>query len=90
MINKQPLIDRFLSYVTIDTQSDENSNTTPSTEKQWVLAKKLHQELIDLGLTDVSIDDNGYIMATLPSNSTKKSPVIGFISHKKNVIGCMI
>ncbi|MAW95119.1 MULTISPECIES: peptidase T [unclassified Leeuwenhoekiella] len=81
MINKQPLIDRFLSYVTIDTQSDENSNTTPSTEKQWVLAKKLHQELIDLGLTDVSIDDNGYIMATLPSNSTKKSPVIGFISH---------
>ena len=81
MIEKQPLINRFFSYVTVDTQSDENSTTTPSTEKQWVLAKQLHQELVDLGLTDVSIDENGYIMATLPSNSSKKSPVIGFISH---------
>ncbi len=81
MLSKQELIDRFISYVTIDTQSDAESSTTPSTEKQWDLAHKLHQELLDLGLSDVSIDDNGYIMATLPATSTKKIPVIGFISH---------
>lgn len=81
MLSKQELIDRFISYVTIDTQSDAESATTPSTEKQWDLARKLHQELLDLGLSDVSIDDNGYIMATLPATSTKNLPVIGFISH---------
>ena len=81
MLSKQELIDRFISYVTIDTQSDAESSTTPSTEKQWDLARKLHQELLDLGLSDASIDSNGYIMATLPATSTKKIPVIGFISH---------
>ena len=77
----QQLIDRFLSYVKIDTQSDPNSDTTPSTEKQWDLANELVNELEQIGLQDISIDDNAYIMATLPSNVNKKVPVIGFISH---------
>ncbi len=81
MIAKQPLIDRFISYVTIDTQSNPDSDTTPSTPKQWDLVRKLHQELLGLGLEDVSLDDNGYIMATLPGTSSRKLPVIGFISH---------
>ena len=75
------IIDRFISYVTIDTQSDPNSNSTPSTEKQWVLANKLTEELKQIGLQDVSIDKNSYIMATLPSNIKKAVPTVGFISH---------
>lgn len=81
MINKQDLINRFLSYVTIDTESDPNSDTTPSTAKQWDLANKLAEELKDMGMSDVSIDTNAYIMATLPSNVDHHVPVIGFISH---------
>lgn len=81
MTNKQALIDRFLSYVKIDTQSDETSNTTPSTEKQWDLANKLKQELQEMGMQDVSIDENAYVMATLPSNVEHEVPVIGFVSH---------
>lgn len=81
MTNKQEIIDRFLSYVTIDTQSDPNSNSTPSTEKQWDLAKKLRNELEELGLEQVSIDENAYVMATLPGNVSHKVPVIGFVSH---------
>ena len=77
----QHLIDRFISYVKIDTQSDPNSEATPSTEKQWDLAHKLVAELIAIGMQDVTIDDNAYIMATLPSTIDKKVPVIGFISH---------
>jgi len=77
----QKIIDRFISYVTIDTQSDPNSVSTPSTEKQWVLANKLVEELKQIGLEDVTIDANSYIMATLPSNIGKEVPVIGFISH---------
>jgi len=77
----QHIIDRFISYVTIDTQSDSTSDTTPSTEKQWNLANKLVNELRNLGMTDVTIDDNAYIMATLPSNVTHDVPTIGFISH---------
>jgi len=77
----QKIIDRFISYVTIDTQSDPNSNDTPSTEKQWVLANKLTEELKQIGLEDVSIDKNSYIMATLPSNIKKAVPTVGFISH---------
>lgn len=78
---KQEILNRFLKYISIDTQSDENSETTPSTAKQFHLAKILHSELLELGLQDVSLDKNGYIMATLPSNVDKKVPVIGFISH---------
>lgn len=77
----QPVIERFLGYVKIDTQSDPNSETTPSTEKQWNLANELVSELEQIGLKDVSIDDNAYIMATLPSNIDKEVPVIGFIAH---------
>jgi tripeptide aminopeptidase len=77
----QHIIDRFISYVTIDTESDPNSNTTPSTEKQWNLANKLVEELKTIGLADVTIDDKAYIMATLPSNVDHDVPTIGFVSH---------
>ncbi len=81
MINKAHIIKRFISYVTIDTESDPNSDTTPSTVKQWDLAHKLVEELKTIGMSDVSIDDNAYIMATLPSNVDYDVPVIGFVSH---------
>lgn len=81
MITKKHIIDRFVSYVTIDTESDPNSKTTPSSEKQWVLANKLITELREIGLKDVTIDENAYVMATLPSNIDHEVPVIGFISH---------
>ena len=81
MLNKQHILDRFLRYVTVDTESDPNSNTTPSSEKQWVLAKQLAEELEQIGMTEVSIDENAYVMATLPSNADHKVPAIGFISH---------
>ena len=77
----QHIIDRFISYVTIDTESDPNSNTCPSTEKQWDLANKLVEELKTMGMQDVTIDDNAYIMATLPSNVAHDVPTIGFIAH---------
>jgi len=77
----QHIIDRFISYVTVDTESDANSDTTPSTAKQWDLANKLVEELKAIGLTEVTIDDNAYIMATVPSNVDYEVPVIGFISH---------
>ncbi|MDO6758803.1 peptidase T [Tamlana sp. 2_MG-2023] len=81
MISKEHIIKRFISYVTIDTESDPTSNTTPSTEKQWDLANKLVEELKTIGLSDVSIDENAYIMATLPSNVDHEVPTIGFVSH---------
>ena len=81
MISKENIIKRFLSYVTIDTESDPKSNTTPSTKKQWELAYLLVDELKAIGLSDVIIDDNAYITATLPSNVSYKVPTIGFISH---------
>ena len=75
------LIDRFIKYVKIDTQSDENSRFCPSTNKQLTLANKLVTELKNIGLQDVSLDENGYVMATLPANIDKKVSTIGFISH---------
>lgn len=81
MIPKSQIIDRFVSYVTIDTQSDAASQITPSTSKQWDLARKLVDELNALDLDDVTIDDNGYIMATLPATINSTAPVIGFIAH---------
>ncbi|WJJ98108.1 peptidase T [Algibacter luteus] len=81
MISKEHIINRFVSYVTIDTESDPNSETTPSTKKQWDLAKKLAEELKSIGMQDVNIDENAYIMATLPSNIDYEVPTIGFISH---------
>ena len=77
----QNLIDRFTSYITIDTQSDPNNSKFPSTEKQWNLAKLLEKELNNLGLTDVNLDENCYLTATLPSNVEHKVPTIGFIAH---------
>lgn len=73
--------ERFLEYVKFDTQSSVATGTTPSTEKQLVLAKALHDELISVGMKDVTLDANGYVMATLPANTEKKIPTIGFISH---------
>lgn len=81
MIDKQALIDRFISYVTIDTESDPKSTTTPSTAKQWDLARLLADQLTAMGMTEVSIDDNAYVMATLPATVSHEVPVIGFISH---------
>ena len=77
----QQIKERFLRYVSIDTQSDPESKTTPSTEKQWNLAKLLVKELEEIGMEEVSIDENAYIMATLPSNVDHPVPTIGFISH---------
>ena len=77
----QHIIDRFISYVIIDTESDSSSETTPSTKKQWDLADKLVEELKSIGMQDVTIDKNAYIMATLPSNVDHEVPTIGFISH---------
>lgn len=73
--------DRFLKYVSFDTQSSESSDTTPSTEKQMNLAKALKEEIEAMGLTEISLDEHAYLMATLPANTDKKIPVIGFIAH---------
>ncbi|WNH09735.1 peptidase T [Thalassobellus suaedae] len=81
MISKAHIIKRFISYVTVDTESDPTSNTTPSTKKQWNLANNLAEELKVIGLEEVTIDENAYIMATLPSNVSHDVPTIGFISH---------
>ena len=75
-------VERFLEYVKIDTQSKENSDTFPSTPGQLVLLQRLHDELKSLGLEDVSMDDHGYVFATVPSTSVKPDvPVIGFLAH---------
>lgn len=78
---KDKLIERFTSYVKIDTQSNEDNETCPSTEGQWTLAKQLVEELKDIGMTDVTIDDNCYVMATLPANTDKNVETIGFLAH---------
>ena len=81
MIDPKKLTERFITYVTIDTQSDPESQTTPSTQKQWDLAHLLKDQLNHLGLADVTLDGNGYVMATLPGNIVNEVPAIGFISH---------
>lgn len=75
------VVERFLKYVKIDTRSDEDSTTVPSTAKQINLARELVKEMEEMGLKNVSLDDNGYVMAELPSNIDKDVPVIGFIAH---------
>lgn len=75
------LIERFLKYARMNTQSDEESTVTPSTPRQMVFAKKLKEELLQIGLTEVSLDDKGYLMATFPANTTKEIPTIGFVAH---------
>lgn len=75
-------VPRFLNYVKYDTQSDENSETFPSTLKQKILGADLVKELLEMGLSDAAMDENGYVMATIPSNSVKDEvPVVGFIAH---------
>ncbi|WP_050613447.1 peptidase T [Bacillus testis] len=78
---KKELVDRFITYVKIDTQSDASSPTTPSTQKQFDLANKLVEELKQMGMEDVTIDEHAYVMATLPANSSKELPTIGFLAH---------
>lgn len=73
--------DRFLQYVKFDTQSDELTNLWPSTPGQMIFAQHLEQELQKMGLTEVTLDDNGYLMATLPANTSKPVPTVGFIAH---------
>lgn len=82
------LTQRFLKYVSFDTQSSESSNTTPSTPKQMVFAEFLRDELISIGLSDVELDSNGYLYATLPSNTPKQVPTIGFIAHMDTSPDC--
>lgn len=78
---KQELIERFTRYVKIDTQSNEDSHTVPTTPGQIEFGKLLVEELKEIGLTEVTMDDNGYVMATLPANTDKDVPVIGFLAH---------
>ncbi|MBU8914888.1 peptidase T [Bacillus sp. FJAT-29953] len=78
---KEELIQRFTSYVKVDTQSDESSETCPSTDGQWTLLRMLVDELNQIGMQEVTIDENGYVMATLPSNTDKEVPTIGFLAH---------
>lgn len=75
------ITERFLNYTKFDTQSNEDSTSVPSTEKQLVFANYLKEELVREGLTDVEMDDNGYVYATLKGNTKKPVPTIGFISH---------
>ncbi|PYI50735.1 peptidase T [Paenibacillus flagellatus] len=78
---KKEIIERFTRYVQVDTQSDESSETCPSTPGQLTLGRMLVEELKEIGLEDVTMDDNGYVMATLPANTDKPVPTIGFLAH---------
>ncbi len=78
---KKNILERFLRYVKVDTMSEFGVDKIPSTDKQWVLAHQIVEELKSIGLEDVSIDDHCYIMATLPSNTDKEIPTIGFVAH---------
>lgn len=78
---KDEIMKRFITYVKVDTQSNEDSETCPSTPGQWTLLHMLEEELTQIGMKDVHIDENGYLFATLPANTEKNVPVIGFLSH---------
>jgi tripeptide aminopeptidase len=77
----QTILNRFLTYIKIDTQSDPENPNFPSTEKQWDLSNLLVKELTEIGLSDITLDENCYLMATLPSNVDHKVPTIGFVAH---------
>jgi tripeptide aminopeptidase len=85
---KKKVVDRFLKYVGYNTQSDNNSTTCPSTEGQLVFVKMLAEELIRIGLSDVEVDWNGYVMATLPANCDAEVPVVGFVAHMDTSPDC--
>ena len=78
---KELLIERLVRYAKIDTQSDATSSTTPTTAGQWDLLHMLQKELADIGMEDITLDDNGYLFATLPANTDRDVPVIGFLAH---------
>ena len=78
---REKLLNRFLTYIKIFSTSDPESDTTPSTKRQWDMANYLYQELQDLGLEDVSIDEKGYVFGFIPSNKEEKVPQVGFIAH---------
>ncbi|SDK27464.1 peptidase T [Sediminibacillus albus] len=78
---KKEIIDRFTTYVKVDTQSDESVESCPTTPGQLTLANMLVEELKGIGMEDVTIDKNGYVMATLPANTNKEVPAIGFLAH---------
>jgi len=80
-MNKDHIIKRFISYVTIDTESDPNNPDFPSSDNQWDLANLLVKELKDIGMSDITLDKHCYVMATLPSNLDYDVPTIGFVSH---------
>ncbi len=80
-LDKKHILNRFISYVTVDTESNPNNPAFPSSENQWNLAHKLVEELEQIGLTDVTLDKNCYIMATVPSNVPYEVPTIGFVAH---------
>lgn len=82
------IVERFLKYVSFDTQSAEDQETTPSTAKQLKLAAYLRDELQSIGMTEVEMDENGYVYATLPANIDKEVPTIGFISHMDTSPDC--
>ena len=82
------IVERFLKYVSFDTQSAEDQDTTPSTAKQLKLAEYLRDELTSIGMTKVEMDENGYVYATLPANTDKEVPTIGFISHMDTSPDC--
>ena len=82
------LVERFLKYVSFDTQSSDESGVTPSTDKQMVFARYLKTELEELGLEDIELDEHGYLYATLPANTDKSVPTIGFIAHMDTSPDC--
>jgi tripeptide aminopeptidase len=89
VIDAEDLLHRFLSYVRHDTQADPHSSTTPSSEKQWVLLQQLETELRGLGLADVTLTPNGYVLANVPSNSPKAgAPTVAFLAHVDTAPGC--
>ena len=82
------LVERFLKYVSFDTQSSDESGVTPSTDKQMVFARYLKTELEELGLEEIELDEHGYLYATLPANTDKPVPTVGFIAHMDTSPDC--
>lgn len=78
---KEEVVQRFLRYVKVNTQSNEHSDACPSTEGQWELARLLCEELTAMGMEEVTLDEHGYVMATLPANTDKAVPTVGFLAH---------
>ena len=88
LIDQLPIAERFMRYVQIDTQSDPDSTSFPSTDKQINLAKLLVEELKVMGILQVSLDAQGYVMATIPSNTAAQKPVLCFCAHMDTAPDC--